>query len=382
MKCKSPHQKIAQAVSSDFSRSAKQTQELKIPLAYDEILRELYLGLLGRPADSSGLESYLGALRQGTRLAEIIGDIVASEEFRSRNNSGLNPSITLPDLTKLYPEKYISKGPDSAIFVVSSDNDFSFIESLIVKHRYYDSLGVWAPKIDLDKRVTAAIVTGLGARSCLELGCFTGSVLSLLAEQGVEVCGVEVSHLAFLLAHANIHEKILFGNLTALQFDIAYDVFLGMDILEHLNPLYLERYISRISQLIKPDGFVYINSPMFGTDDVFGTAFEAYLPEWQHAGDGDFWRYMHCDAKGWPMHGHLVWASPRWWENAFLKHRLVRDRNIEGILHRLLECFFDRVAPARRSLFVLRHSDFSPNVESVGRNLSAAILPVVAGEIE
>jgi SAM-dependent methyltransferase len=350
-----------------------------VEFTYDDVVKELYLGLLERSADDGGLESYLEALRRGALLRDIIRNMVASGEFQTRNNSALTPSIVLPDLTKLYPDKYVRKGSDSAIFMASSDNDFALMESLIVKNRYYDSFGAWAPKIDLDKRVTAAIVRGLRAQSCIELGCFTGSVLSLLAEQGVDVCGVEISHLAFLLAHGNIHEKIRFGNLLDLHFDIVYDVFLGMDVLEHLNPLHLSRYIARIAELIKRDGFAYINSPMFGTDDVFGTVFEAYLPEWQHAGEDDFWRYMHCDAKGWPMHGHLVWASPRWWENAFLHHRLVRDRNIEGVLHTLLEPFFETMAPARRSFFVLRHCDFTPDVGMVGRHLSSTISPVMTG---
>ena len=267
---------------------------------------------------------------------------------------------------------------DSSIFKVSSDDDFGFMESLIVKNRYYDSFGVWAPNIDLDKRITAAIVRGLGARSCLELGCFTGPVLSLLAEQGIDVCGVEISHLAFLLAHANIHEKIRFGYLLDLNFDRTFDLFLGMDILEHLNPLDIDRYIARISQLVKQNGFVYINSPMFGKDDVFGTVFEAYLPEWQQSGEDVFWRYLHCDAKGWPMHGHLVWASPKWWESTFLKHGLVRDRDIERSIHALLQPFLEKDAPARRSFFVLKHSDFDPDVESTRRNLSSTISPVMA----
>jgi SAM-dependent methyltransferase len=252
------------------------------------------------------------------------------------------------------------------------------MESLITKYRYYDSFGVWAPKIDLDKRVTAAIVQGLGARSCIELGCFTGPVLSLLADQGVDVCGVEVSHLAFLLAHANVYEKLLFGNLLDLSFDRHFDVFLGMDILEHLNPLDLDRYVARLAQLVAPRGFAYINSPMFGTDDVFGTVFDAYLPEWRQAGEGEYWRYMHCDAKGWPMHGHLVWASPKWWESLFLKHGLVRDREIERAIHDLLRPFFEKHAPARRSLFVLRHSDLKPDVADTCRRLRAVISPLLA----
>lgn len=347
-------------------------------LMHGDVVSALYLGILGRPADKGGFESYLGALQRGVPLSDIIREMIASDEFKSHHQPSLANSV-LPDLTKLYPEKYVRTEANSSIFKVSSDDDFRLMETLIVKNRYYDSLGVWAPEIDLDKRVTAAIVRGLGARNCIELGCFTGPVLSLLAEQGIDVCGVEISHLAFLLAHANVREKIRFGDLLDLDFDRTYDLFLGMDILEHLNPLNLDRYIARMAQLIKQNGFAYINSPMFGIDDVFGTVFEAYLPEWQQAGEDVFWRYMHCDAKGWPMHGHLVWASPKWWESTFLKHGLVRDRNIERAIHALLKPFFEKTAPARRSFFVLKHSDFNPDIESTRSNLNSSISPVVVG---
>ena len=52
--------------------------------------------------------------------------------------------------------------------------------------------------IDPDKDITAAIVRGLGARGCFELGCFTGSVISILADAGVSILGTEVSHLSRL----------------------------------------------------------------------------------------------------------------------------------------------------------------------------------------
>jgi Domain of unknown function (DUF4214) len=222
----------------------KQRHHPRTGLTYDDILKDVYLGVLERAPDKGGFESYLDALRRGARLYEVIRKIIASEEFESRKPA-LVPSIVLPDLTTLYPHKYIREGADSAIFKASSDEDFALMESLIAKYRYYDSFGVWAPRIDLDKRVTAAIVRGLAAQSCLELGCFTGSVLSLLAEQGIEICGVEVSHLAFLLAHPNVYGKLRFGDLLDLHFDVKYDVFLGMDILEHLNPIHLDRYIYR-----------------------------------------------------------------------------------------------------------------------------------------
>lgn len=342
-----------------------------------EIVESLYKGILGRAADQSGLNAYTNALRNGKQLSEVITSILSSDEYKARHKTDFDIPITLPDLTGIYPEKYVRYDNNSTIFEASRDEDLRLMESLIVENRYYDSLGVWNPKIDLDKRVTAAIVEGLGARSCLELGCYSGPVLSVLANKGIDVSGIEVSHLALVLAYPNVHRKILFGNF--LEVDIArkYDVFLGMDILEHLSPLDLDRYVERIGSIIQHEGFVYINSPMFGEDEIFGTVFQRYLPQWQSASELSYWRHFHCDSKGWPMHGHLVWASPKWWEQLFLKHGLVRDKTVESCIHGCLNSFFTTQAPARRSLFVLRHADFSPDHDAVCRHLQETIEQVV-----
>lgn len=335
----------------------------------EAVMEALYQGLLGRPADDGGMKGYVGALRQGYPLAKIVEEILGSAEFKARHPSGepqaAAPLLELPDLTRLHPENYIRREGDAAIFWAKSDDDFRLIETLITNYRYYDSLGVWNPAIDLDKWVTAAIVEGLGASNCIELGCFSGPVLSLLADRGIDVCGIEVSHLAFVLAYSNIYQYLCFGSLLNQTLGRQFDVFLGMDILEHLSPLDLDAYIDEIARLVKPNGFAYINSPMFGADDMFGTVFEQYLPEWREAGEEHYWRHMHCDARGWPMHGHLVWASPQWWERAFLKRGLVRDRRIEREIHSLLEGFFERNAPARRSFFVLGHADSERDVEPI-----------------
>jgi SAM-dependent methyltransferase len=324
-------------------------------LTPEEVVSALYEGILRRHADPSGFVAYLSALLDGRSLSQIIAEMIASFEFRNTNESSVLPVITLPDLASQYPEKYQKTKSGPPIFIADIDDDFEFLERLIMEHRYYDSLGVWSPSIDLDKRITAAIVEGLGARRCVELGCFTGPVLSLLADRGIEVTGIEVSHLAFLLAYPNVRNNIRYGDLLSVDLDGTCDVFLAMDVLEHLSPLRIDQYIARIVRMISSDGFVYLNSPMFGADRVFGTAFEAYLPEWRQVGDASFWRHLHCDDKGWPMHGHLIWASPSWWERQFSEHGLVRDNTIEQVLHESLASFFEG-APARRSLFVLKRA--------------------------
>jgi hypothetical protein len=139
-----------------------------------------------------------------------------------------------------------------------------------------------------------------------------------------------------------------------------------MDVLEHISPLELGRHIERIVSLLAEDGFVFINSPMYGNDPAFGTVFGAYLEEWHAVGDTSFWRDWPCDEKGWPEHGHLVWASVGWWSRLFEAHGLVRDHAIEDVVHRHLAGFFENT-PARRALFVLRRPENASSPAAAAR---------------
>ena len=94
---------------------------------------------------------------------------------------------------------------------------------------------------------------------------------------------------------------------------------------------------------------------MWGKDHIFGVFEEPYLEEWLAVGDKSYWRHWPCDDKGWPIHGHLVWASPQWWERKFRDYGLVRDIEIEQAIHRNLAGFFKQ-AIGRRCLFVLRRA--------------------------
>ncbi|MBG0809637.1 methyltransferase domain-containing protein [Methylosinus sp. H3A] len=342
-------------------------------LSHSEALDALYSGLLGREPDESGFNGFMTAIRNGESLASIVHVMANSPEFLNRHNLVRVGAVELPDLTEIFPRKYVRWENARWIFNASEDDDFGLMLRMIDENRYYDRFGVWTPVIDRDKRVTAAIALGLGASSCVELGCFSGPVLSVLADRGVDVCGVELSHIAFILAFPNVLRKLKYGDLLNVEFDRTFDIFIGMDILEHLNPIELPKYIRRIREIVAPNGFALINSPMIGNDDVFGVAFDPYLPEWREAGEDSFWRHMDCDAKGWPMHGHLVWASPRWWETLFLKEGLVRDRRLERYIQLTLKDFFDEQAPGRRSLFLLRHADHEPNIAEIEKNLTLRI---------
>ena len=215
---------------------------------FSVVVEALFEGARGRLINRAKLAGRVPELENGNSLLQMIADVVSSpecKEHQKRKNDQLE--VTLPDLTQMHSERYSSLSAEKKVFHAYDNAGIELMESLIVRYRYYERLGIWRPTVDLDKRVTAAIIEGMGARSCIELGCFSGAVLGLLAAQGIDICGVEVSHRAFLLADNCTYEQIRFGNLVDQHFDRQFDAFLRMDILEHLSPLTLSIYINKRS---------------------------------------------------------------------------------------------------------------------------------------
>jgi len=365
-------QKLVRWQVSRMKRAARSTDA---QFTATDVASALYTGILGRSPDPQGLNNLSAALEMGKPIHEAMQMMIESGEFTMRMMRQLIPARELPDLVALYPERYVREnalsGDPMVLYNAYEDADFDFMESAIVKHRYYDAPGVWSAGIGLDQQVTAAIAQGLGARSCLEMGCFTGGVLSVLEQAGVDVAGLDASHLAFMLAFPNVRDKMIFGDLLSAPLSRKFDVVLAMDIVEHLNPVKFDQYLARIAELVDTDGYFYLNSPMFGSDDVFGEVFSIYADSWTKSGTG-FFHQLDCDEKGWPKHGHLVWATPQWWEERFASHGLVRDRGIERAVHAELGHFFE-TSPARRSFFVLKHADNRRNSAEVAASLGAKL---------
>ena len=344
----------------------------------EHVTAALYRGILDREPDLAGFADKIVLLHSGTLLEHVVRTFVTSPEFRSRCLQDLVPAVPIPDLTVSLPDKFerlLVRGTPMTVYVARTDDDIALMTSLIDRHRFYDRFGVWSPLIDRDKEITAAIVRGLGAQSCFELGCFTGPVISLLADAGVSVVGAEVSHLALAFAYPNVREVIMYGDLLALDIDRRFDVVLCMDVLEHISPLRLNQYIEKIVSIVNAEGFIYLNSPMWGSDDVFGTTEEPYLEEWLTVGDTSYWRHWPCDDKGWPTHGHLIWASPTWWERKFAEYGLIRDRAVEQVIHRRLARYFE-LTPGRRSLFLLRRHESLTSSSVVATEVDAALSKV------
>jgi len=347
-------------------------------LSAEALAAALHRAIFDREPEGGAWSRAVGLHPSSQAVEGVIRTMIGSAEFRTRMLKSLVPQVDLPDLTLLMPDRYVLEqvpGGPLRVYIAGSDEGIADMARLIETHRYYDRFGAATPVIDLDKEITAAIVSGLGARSCFELGCFTGTVLSLLADRGLRVLGAEASHLAFVFACANIRASMLYGDLLSLPIQERFDVVLCMDVLEHLSPLRLDAYLEKLLSLLDDDGYLYVNSPMFGGDATFGTVEAPYLAEWQSVSDASYWRHWPCDERGWPLHGHLIWASPGWWTRKFASHGLTRDPVIENAIHLQLGGFFD-YAIGRRSLFVLRRAANRNDSAALAAQVTAALSQV------
>jgi hypothetical protein len=311
--------------------------------------------ILGRDADQGGLDFYRGVLRSGVRRTAVLLDIMRSPEFQ-RSLAPHAPS-TLPNLVVQRPERYRravdrNSGQSILVFHAASADDFDWLESAIITNGYYEAPGVWVLEVDFDKRLVAEIIAAFAPSAALELGTAAGAVLECLDDLGVAAEGVEISAMAIAKAAERVRPRIHHGDLLALDLPAKYDVVFGLDVFEHLNPNKLDAYIGRMAAITREDGYLFCNIPAFGDDIVFGTVFPHYVEAWDRESSGGLLRTLHVEETGYPIHGHLTWASAAWWVQRFEAAGFTRDVEIERALHGKYDGYMTRRSPARCAYFV------------------------------
>ena len=327
---------------------------LDLGLDDESFLRSLYRETLHREIDSIGLSGNLERLSQGTSREEILWDVVRSPEFQAR----LATSTVVPpprrNLLSMKPERYSREG-EFLLFRIIEPADYDWLEEQILANHYYETAGSWGYEIDLDKEVMAEFLSLFDPARGLEIGCGTGAVLECLRRRGMAFDGLEISAFSIRRSFEAVRERIRQGDLLTTSFpDASFDVLVGLDVFEHLNPNKLAHYVSRIRQILASDGFLVINVPAFGNDEVFGTVHTFWVPEWRLAAAArTTFDLVPTDDLGYPLMGHLVWADTVWWETRLRSWGFARQRPLERALHSVFDGVMERT-PARRSYFVFQ----------------------------
>lgn len=332
----------------------------------EQFVDEAYRLVLHRRADRSGAAHYTAMLRAGVSRNEVLVRLALSEESMNRV---LADSFTIQSLRELRPTSYEdvhnTDGSTTRVFTVREPSDFDWLERGILEYDYYEKPGIWTLGIDEDKRTMAALLSCFRPQRALEIGCSSGAVLACLADRGVPAEGVEISAAAIRRAPAEVRSRIHRGDLLTLDLQQPYDLVFGLDIFEHFNPNRLNTYITRVAELTEPGGFVFANVPTYGEDPVYGTIWAPHLQSWQDdLRHNRLFQQIEVDDDGYPLHGHLVWAGSRWWEQRFGSAGLRRETDIERALHTRFDRLL-RATPARMAFYVFSRDAPSGRVHEV-----------------
>lgn len=89
------------------------------------------------------------------------------------------------------------------------------------------------------------LISELGPRTVLDVGCGTGQSLSFLAGRGVEVLGIEGSALA--IQHGTIPSRMLRVDLRRrTDLERRFDVVWSYEVAEHIHPRYVDVFVDTL----------------------------------------------------------------------------------------------------------------------------------------
>lgn len=186
------------------------------------------------------------------------------------------------------------------------------------------------------------VTTYFQPRRVLDVGCAKGYVVDGLRRRRIDAWGIDFSPYAIAAAPAAVRHYVSVGDAADIHFpDNSFDLVICLETLEHLT---VERAIQAAAELYRVTADkLWLTIPSMGVND-FGP------PDgWPQSKirEEALWRYLDShacpdpaelddlmlDPQGYPIHGHLIAASYRWWTELFTRQGFMRCGQIERRLN-------------------------------------------------
>lgn len=234
-----------------------------------EFVQDLYLRLLGRPADDAGLQWWVSALRSGTSHVDVAIGLAQSPEAIARTNHGSGAGQS-------------TGSPHSWAFEDVVDADPTRL-----------SARTYLEQRDLRRLIETHLPEGRVASAC-EIGCGFGRMTILLTEFADEVVGFE-REKEFVERARSIHRGVDFRQVESLSHlrveNDSFDLAVTFTVLQHLVNAQAFEVVGELKRVLRGDVAILVEETdpdhVWGSVDdpggacTIGRPVEVYQ-EWMH----------------------------------------------------------------------------------------------------
>jgi SAM-dependent methyltransferase len=282
------------------------------PLTYQDLVTELYRGILGREPDSGGLADHSASLARGMKLADLLQAFVASEEFAARHRAPDQPAGAQVPHFNLEPPTRIDviATPDQAarlwahigaIWATLGQEDPYW--SVLTSPRWRMPMMSDAAVLDAFyasgagdiERITAWLARHgrtVDGTVCAEYGCGVGRMTLWLAQRCRHVHAFDISPTHIARAEqrlraegiTNVTFHLVRGpaDLLAMQ---GVDLFVSFIVLQHNPPPIMALILRNAFHALSPGGAAMFQVPTYPMGHSYRFDLAAYL-DWMPQSTG------------------------------------------------------------------------------------------------
>ncbi|MDA1316789.1 MAG: UMP kinase [bacterium] len=155
----------------------------------------------------------------------------------------------------------------------------------------------------------------INPKNCLDIGCGTGDLVSILRTYGIDAYGVEISEHALDLADKSVRPFLKYGDIVKLPYENEeFDLVLTFDVLEHLERSKIKKAIDESIRVSRK----FVMHKIFTNENLWIRAF--HMQDFSHLSilSKRFWRRKFLEHPQAGLHRTSLFHLPTFMESSFL----------------------------------------------------------------
>lgn len=152
-------------------------------------------------------------------------------------------------------------------------------------------------------------------KNCLDVGCGTGDLVSILRTYGIDAYGVEISEHALELADKSVRPFLKHGNIVKLPYkNNEFDLVLTFDVLEHLERSTIKKAIDESIRVSRK----FVMHKIFTSENLWIRIF--HMRDFSHLSifTKRFWRRKFIEHPQAALQRNSLFHLPAFMESSFL----------------------------------------------------------------